>query len=123
MPGAETRGIAPVRAALQHRMADEPRGQAVPREEIGLERQQAEQLVPEPGEVADAPLAPGPDLRRDVVNARDPERADGLQHAQGEAGLIDGDDHVRPARRDLRFGLPEPGLEQAQPRQDFDDAP
>ena len=47
--GAKPRGVAAVRAALQHRMADERGRQAVAGEERRLERQQAEQRSHRPG--------------------------------------------------------------------------
>ena len=43
----ESRRVAAIGAALQHRMADKGGWQIVAREEPRLERQQAEQLIPQ----------------------------------------------------------------------------
>ena len=105
---AEPRRVAAIRAALQHRMADECRRQAMAGEECRLERQQAEQLVPEPGIMPHPAFAPGPDLRRHVVDALDAKRPDRLQHAQGEAGAVDRHHHIGPARCDIGDRLAQP---------------
>ncbi len=108
MTGAEPPGIPGIGAGLQHRMTREARLQTVAGEEFRLERQQAEQPLPQPGELPHAMLAPGPDLGGDIMHARDAERRDPAQQAQGEAGTVDRHYQGRPETRDLGHRLVEP---------------
>ena len=103
-------------------MADEGRGQAVAGEERRLERQQAEQLIPQSVIVPHATLAPCPGLRRDVVHALDAEWLDRLQQSQREAGAVDRHHHVGPARCDVGDRLVQPAPQMAQARQHLQQA-
>jgi len=90
--------------------------------EIDLEGKDHEHAVDVGGDGGDAALAPGPDLRADVVDHRNPQPAEGSSEAQIELREIDQDRRRRPSP--LRLG-DEPGQNLARPRQDrerLDDA-
>ena len=91
-------------------------------EERGLERQQAEQPVPQSVIVPHAVLAPCPDLWGDVMHALHAEWLDRLQQAQREAGTVDRHHHVGPARCDVGDRLVQPAAQMMQTRQHFQQA-
>jgi hypothetical protein len=119
MGGAEPGGVAAIGAGLQYRVADEGRGQAVTGEEFRLERQQAEQALPQPRKFAHPVLPPGPDLRCHVVHPRNARPGQQAQQAQGKAGAVDRYQHVGPAGSHVRGDLVQAAAEMAQPRQHF----
>ncbi len=119
MAVAEALGIAVVRPGLQHGVADEADGHAVAGEELFLERQQAEQAVPQPRKAAHSALAPGPNLGRHVMHAFQAQTFDALQQAQREPGAVYGHYQIRGVRCDVRHRLVKPAPEGQHAGQDF----
>ncbi len=85
------------RHLVDERMPDMGDRYAVATVEVGLEREQDEHPVDELGDGADAPLAPGPDLRTDVVDDRNPEPLELAGEAQVELREVDQDGDRRTA--------------------------
>jgi hypothetical protein len=120
--GAKPRGVAGVAAAFQYGVADEGRGQVVAREKRRLERQQAEQTVPQSGIVLHTVFSPRPDLGRDIMRAGNAKRSDGAENAEAEAGRVDRYDNVRPFCGDVGGGFSDAPFQLAQARQDLEKA-
>ena len=120
--GAEAGGVALIGAGLQHGVAGEGGGQVVAGEELDLEGEEDEQTVPQAGVFQNAVLAPGPDLRADIVDAFEAERLDAGEEAQGEARAVDGDDEIGAGGLDVGGGFGEATVEVAEAGEDFGQA-
>lgn len=99
------RGGTQARKLLDQGMADIGAGRTIePAECVGLERQQAEDMIDIATHRPCPARPPRPHGRRHVVDDRDRAiaRANPLRHALGEIGTVDDDEHVR-LRRDDRI--------------------
>ena len=81
---------------VEQRVTDVGRRHPLAPEELGLERQDRERRVDGASVAAHPPRAPGPVLRRDVVQHRHAAAAAGLGHHHVQAGVVDEHDEVRP---------------------------
>jgi hypothetical protein len=95
-------------------MADELRGEAVLVVETLLEWQQAQHEVEEARHLRDAPLAPGPHLRADVLHRGDAGRVQRRREVQVELGCVHTHEHVWPLGEDA---VAHPAAQPEQPRQ------
>ena len=122
MAGAETRGIALIHAAFQHGMAHEGNGYVSRFKKRRLERQQAEQMVNLAPQVFNAPRAPRPDLRCDIMQHANAARLYGFRYPQRETGAVNRHQQGRLAGEDISFCFSKAPLQLPNARQHFQQA-